>query len=292
MLELARELEVTDIFYVMDRGSLTKINLTYAKKENLSFLVAVPKSQKIFQECLQDVSPDLRQSQYHIKGTSCYGTKKSVKIDGEIFTLYIYLNTKSASEEESMLYTHIDKLEEELEAKMKGASLARYNKYYDVKKGKEIEVQSFERNHEKITQAIRLAGMICLLSNEDKMTEEDALCIYSRRDIIEKAFDSIKNELDSDRFLTHTEETTQGKSFASFLALILWSDLMNQARQNKTVGEKTLERLLEVMKKVKRVEYKDSCSLLEPLTKKQKEILAAFQIDQDEFIHRILSTKV
>ena len=44
------------------------------------------------------------------------------------------------------------------------------------------------------------------------------------RDVVEKSFDSLKNELDMKRLRTWTSETTQGKLFVSPLSLLI---LMN-----------------------------------------------------------------
>lgn len=292
MMEYSKSLGIDDIFYVLDRGFITKENLEYIKKEQIEFLVAVPKSQKNYNDTMREASVTLRSSRNHISGTNCYGVRKDIVINGEKFSLYIYLNTKSASEEESTLYSHIDRLEDELKELKKPMSMSRYSKYYKIKTKKEVQLESFERDHEKITDILSMLGVFAFLSNHSTMTPQEALHIYSRRDFIEKAFDNLKNELDNDRMLTHNEKTTDGKSFVSFLSLIMWSDLQRTINNNDKKVEKTIQRVLEALKMIRRIDNENLSMLLQPLTKKQKDILEALEIDQKIFVDKILNTKV
>ncbi len=292
MMEYSKSLDIDDVFYVMDRGFITNENLEYMKKEQIEFLVAVPKSQKIYNDAIREASSTLRSSINHISGTNCYGIRKDIAINGENYSLYVYLNTKSASEEESTLYSHIDRLEDELKEKEKPASMSRYSKYYKIETNKEAQLKSYEKDHEKITDILPMLGVFAFLSNRSTMTSQEALLIYSRRDFAEKAFDNLKNELDNDRMLTHNEKTTDGKSFISFLSLIMWSDLQRTINKNNKKVEKTIHRILEALKMIRRIDNKNLSILLQPLTKKQKDILEALEIDQKIFIDKIINTKV
>jgi transposase len=149
-------------------------------------------------------------------------------------------------------------------------------------------IEEFERNHEKITEMIEGSGMFCLLSNTQEMNAEEALRVYGRRDMVEKAFENLKNNVDYDRFLTHTAKTTEGKAFVAFLSLILWSDLANHGKGS---GEKSIGRLVKQLGTIKRTNYGSGCSLLQPLTRQQQAILAAFAIEPEEFIQGILCFK-
>ncbi len=291
MLQHCESMSIEEVFYVLDRGFLTQSNLTFLKDRGIDFLMAVPKSQKIYKTVMQEESSRLRRSACHIRGGNCYGTQRSMEIHGEPYALYIYLNTKSAADEEMTLFSHIDRLEEELKAMKKPASLSRYKKYYKVEGKKEAVIQGYERDHEKIDEALALLGVFAYLSNKENLTAEEALKLYARRDLVEKAFDRLKNELDHDRFLTHNHSTTTGKSFVSFLSLILWSDLTSTMR-NKPKLEKTVGRLIKELRTVKRIDRGEISMLLQPLTKKQKDILEAFDIPIDDFIEQILSVKV
>ncbi|WFF73326.1 transposase [Proteiniclasticum sp. QWL-01] len=288
MMELGELVGLNDLFYIMDRGFLTLDNLSFMAQNQLNFLMAAPKSQKIYRQALIEATAVIRHSRYHIPQTSCYGLSKVIQINELPYTLHIYLNTSSAADEEARIYQHVDRLEEELQNQMKPISITRYNKYYDVTRNAS-PIEEYERNHEKITEMIELAGMFCLLSNTQDKSAEEALRLYGRRDTVEKAFQNLKNSIDYDRFLTHTEKTTEGKAFVAFLSLILWSDLTNHGKNS---GEKSINRVVKQMGTIKRTDYGSGCSLLQPLTRKQKDILSAFAIEPEEFLQTILHFEV
>lgn len=51
-------------------------------------------------------------------------------------------------------------------------------------------------------EALKPLGMFCLLTNQSDLPPGLAPQIYQRRDFIEKAFDSEKNESENDRMFT------------------------------------------------------------------------------------------
>lgn len=284
MMELGNRLDLNDLFYIMDRGFLTQDNLSFAADNGIHFLIAAPKSQKIYHKELEESASEIHHSRYHIPNTPCYGLKRNIEMEGRNYSLYCYLNTASAADEEASIYQHLERLEIELKKQMKPVSTSRYDKYYDIQRN-DSPISEYKINHEKITEQINLAGMFCLLSDASELTAEEALAIYSKRDLVEKVFQNLKNSIDNDRFLTQNEKTTEGKAFIAFLSLILWSDLVSCSKNS---NEKSAGRILKQLATIKRVNYEKGCSLLQPLTKKQKDILAAFGIKPDQFVQDIL----
>lgn len=286
-LKLSDEIGVENSLYILDRGFYTKNNLEIVKNMNVKMLVGVSKSQTIFKTAMNEVKDTIRHSKNHISDAMVYGVKRAIEINGSSYTLYIYYNSKSVYKEEQSIYEHIQRLENELQKKSKFNKKQRYKNYYDIEFAKEGLVKDYKINHDKITKSMNLLGMFALLSNTDEYSPQQALEMYSRRDTIEKAFDSMKNELSSKRVLTHNATTTNAKIFSLFLSLILYSKIKNIIRQNKDL-EKTTQRLLLAMQKIKTISYEKGNSLLEPLTKKQKDILKAFRINEDEFVREVV----
>ncbi len=194
--------------------------------------------------------------------------------------------------EENRLFDHVDRLEAEIKKKMKPKRYDRYKKYYTIEDTGEGEIRSFERDFDKIAEACELVGMFCFISTKQEMLPVEALELYRRRDEIEKIYDISKNEREADRLLTHSDRTTKGKHFVHFLTLILWSDLQRKMKECEKKPEKTIERILLHMKKIKCFDYETGRSLQEPLTRKQKDILICYGIDEDTFKERILSENV
>lgn len=289
MMNLAEEVGVKDVFYILDRGFITQTNLAFAKEEGITFLAGVPKNVKIYKEAIKKLVGKVEHPKHRIPGSDYYGMANSIAIDGHEYGFYIYYNKANAALEENRLFEHVERLEAEIKKKMKPKRHDRYKKYYTIEDTREGEILSFEKDFDKIAEACELLGIFCFLSTSQEMSPAEALELYKRRDEIEKIYDMSKNKLGADRFLTHSDKTTKGKHFVHFLALILWSDLQRKMKECEKKPEKTVQRILLRMKKIKCFDYETGRALVEPLTRKQKDILACCDIDEQVFKERILS---
>ena len=288
MMRLAEEVEASNVFYVLDRGFVSQKNIAFAHDNKIEFLACAPKGEKLYKEEMQKVSEEIQHPKYRIPGTELNGLVVTMDIEGNEYGLYIYFSKTNAALEENKLYGHIERLEEEIKSEMKPKRHHRYNRFYKVESTGEGEICSYERDYNKIAEACKLLGMFSLLCTKKTMTAAEALDLYGRRSGIEKVYDVSKNELESDRFLTHTDKTTRGKHFVHFLALILWSDLTRKVKSCNKKPEKTIERMLLQMKKIKCLNYEIGRVLEEPLTRKQKDILDCCGINEGDFTKRIL----
>ena len=61
----------------------------------------------------------------------------------------------------------------------------------------------------------------------------EALKVYRNKDVVEKSFNDLKNNLDMKRLRMHSTQTTDGRIFVQFIALILLSYLRNEMRNTK-----------------------------------------------------------
>ena len=69
--------------------------------------------------------------------------------------------------------------------------------------------------------------MALFLTTDFKLTSNEVLEIYRRKDVVEKCLDNLKNAIDMKRLRTHSTETSDGKIFIAFVSLILRSILEN-----------------------------------------------------------------
>lgn len=109
------------------------------------------------------------------------------------------------------------------------------------------------------------------------LSPKEVIAIYRNKDVIEKCFDNLKNELDFSRLRTHEDKTTEGKIFVGFISLILRMYLSNKlninSKDQKKINITTTEVLLE-MEKIKITSLSNEKTLMMQLTKLQKDILA------------------
>ena len=130
-------------------------------------------------------------------------------------------------------------------------------------------------------------GYFAIGETEFKKTTAEILEIYRRRDVIEKSFDNLKNELDMKRLYVHSEEGAEGKLFAAFLALVVRSQMQKQLKELMDKKQMTLRKVLIELDKVKQIISADSvvgARLLNPPTKLQKDILVALSLGADTFV--------
>ena len=104
--------------------------------------------------------------------------------------------------------------------------------------------------------------------------------------MVEKSFDSLKNELDMKRLHTMTSETAQGKLFVSFISLIVRSYMLNSLSDYMRKNSFTLKKILTQLDKMKCFTASSSLSPrpLNPLSKTGREIYASLALDTDECI--------
>ena len=107
-----------------------------------------------------------------------------------------------------------------------------------------------------------------------KKTTAEILDIYRCRDVVEKSFDNLKNELDMKRLRSHRSETAQGKLFVAFIALIVRSYLLRHLKDYMRENTCTLRKLLLELDKLKSlcVPGGREARLLNPPTLRQREI--------------------
>jgi transposase len=191
--------------------------------------------------------------------------------------VHIYYNLTTADEKKNRLYGYAAFL---LEQAKKDPCDKRYEqefkKYLVIRKLNKTGAVSVWLREEVLEKELRHAGWMILISNHSKDAKE-ALRIYRAKDVIEKGFLKLKNNLDLNRLRSHGDTTMRGKVFMSFIALIILSHIhqvMLKAGLYKTMTKLELIRYMEKLK----VQYIKGDRILFPVSKLQKNILDAFGV--------------
>ena len=111
-----------------------------------------------------------------------------------------------------------------------------------------------------------------------KTSYTTCLSLYRSKDVVEKGFDVLKNDIELMPANLRTNSSLRGYLFISFLALILRMKLtrmMTDAGLNKKYS---LEGLFTELKKIKIIVLPDGEKITTEITKKQREILEALQM--------------
>ena len=104
--------------------------------------------------------------------------------------------------------------------------------------------------------------------------------MYSDKDIIEKCFDDLKNNLDMKRLRMHSIETVDGRLIVQFMALLFTSVLRIEMRTSMLIEKYTIRELLLAMDPHTKIRYTGKYrQILTETTKPQRKILELLHIE-------------
>jgi transposase len=95
-----------------------------------------------------------------------------------------------------------------------------------------------------LAAAKRNYGYFALLSNEIKDSVE-ALEVYRNKDLVEKAFDNLKERLNLRRVAVSSEQSLDGKLFVQFIALIFLAHITKKMQENNLFKDHTLQEVID-----------------------------------------------
>jgi transposase len=193
--------------------------------------------------------------------------------------LHLFYNARARADAVDKFNTELIQYKKELES---GRLNSNHQDYYDTfflikatpKRGTKISY-----NQDAVSQYInRYAGFQALLTNSIKDPLE-ALQVYRDKDVVEKTFDDLKNQLDMKRLRMHSSATVDGRFFIQFIALIYLSALRKEMRRTNLIERYTVRELLQEMETLTKVKYTGKYGhIITEVTKQQREILTQLNI--------------
>lgn len=284
LLNNFKALEVKSLHYIMDKGFYSKKNVDELVSSKSKFLVSVPLNNKWVQRAIDDIHQ------------SIHGPDGYRKLDGEVIYvhsrlhpwepsrrrcyLHLYYNAHARAKAVDQFTEELMEYKQELESKkLVSEHQKAYDTYFVVKtspkRGRKVTY-----NGEAISQYIsRYAGFQALFSNGIKDPLE-ALQIYRDKDVVEKCFDDLKNQLDMKRLRMHSSATVDGRLFVQFIALIYISALRKEMRKSALIERYTVRELIQEMNTLTKIKYSGKYgNILTEVTKPQREILKCLNIE-------------
>jgi transposase len=177
----------------------------------------------------------------------------------------------------------INRLKAELSAlkRYPKSKLKRYEPYFILTKHKHGSGFDYEVDIEKVEKIRNSKGFFLIFTTDMDSTPEDTLYHYRAKDAVEKLFDQIKCDMDSNRIRTHTEQTTDGKVFVTFIACVLRSYLLCKLDKYLTGSSTSLKKTLNQLSNIAIISGFNGLRFTKALTKKQKLILKPFNATTD-----------
>jgi transposase len=288
MMKYASELGLKNIKYVMDKGFYKNTNLRYMHDKGHKFLICLSNSFNFAREYIISTKEQLIKPRNWDNEYQIYGYTLQYVQESRVANLHIIFNPDKQVDEQKILYSTIDRLKNELMG-MKGLPLdtKKYDKYFDITLPNKDDRSkfTFTLNDTLVNKALVTTGYVVFLTTDLNLTFIDVLRIYRSKDIIEKSFDDLKNELDFSRLKTHLNRTTDGKMFVGFISLIMRmyfnAKLTIKKKDLKKTSFSVNEALLE-LEKIKVTTLANNKTIIMPLTKLQKDILISLDVNPNE----------
>ena len=181
------------------------------------------------------------------------------------------------------LSERINRLKSELAAlkRYPKSKLNRYTPYFALTRHENDSGFDFEVDVEKVEKARKGKGYFLIFSTDSESSPEDILYHYRAKDAAEKMFSQIKCDMEGNRIRTHNEQTTDGKTFVTFIACVIRSYMLNKLGQYLTDNSTSLKKALNQLSNVAVISSAGGFRFTKALSKKQKQILKVFGADGD-----------
>ena len=101
---------------------------------------------------------------------------------------------------------------------------------------------------------------------------------FFRKDVVEKMFDVIKNELENGKLRVSSREAMEGRLFLTYLSLIIHSALSRIMREQDLFKTYTLAEVLAELKKLRLVTLMSGRTYLTEISKRQRNLFEKFDV--------------
>lgn len=269
--------------FVLDQGFVTKDNLTFMSEKGHKYVSFLSFTLNYTNEKIKEYMADVQKVGNRIDSYNLYGLKQAEKFEGQKVYLHLYYDSQKKADQERKLFGKVKEAQEALEklSKKNNKIPSKITKYFEVSwSEEEPSIINFEEKMDKIQEELDMKGYFILITNDDSLSSEEVIGLYRQKDHVEKHFDNIKNELDSQRLRVHSTESLEGKMFITFLALIFKNYIQKQLKNSDDkLSRLTVKEVLKELSLIRLVEDSNKERLSSPITAKQRKILSALEVD-------------
>jgi transposase len=96
---------------------------------------------------------------------------------------------------------------------------------------------------DKVDALRKNKGFFLIFSTDKTSSAEDILDYYRAKDADEKIFAQIKVDMDGNRVRTHNEQTTDGKTFVTFVACVLRSYMLHTLAEYLSANSTSMKKV-------------------------------------------------
>ena len=295
MVDKVAEYGYKQVGFVLDRGYFSKENIQYMDDNGYTFIIMCKGCKDLVSSLIQQVKGSFETKRSaSIRSYKAYGTTVMSKLyddDKQERYFHIYYKSSKLSAEREQLEIKIDKYRQFLDKHIgKTTRFGRtYQQYFDLTYSDEGVLTDVKEKEEVIERELQLCGYFCIITSE-KMSATQALIQYKGRDISEKLFKTDKTFIGSKSERVQSSESMSSKIFIEFIALIIRNRMYNLLKEKMVESESnknfmTVPASIRELEKIEIVRRNSGKYKLDhAITKTQKTILSAFNIDEEDVI--------
>ena len=272
---------------IMDRGFFSTDNIEEMVSADLSFIIPPTSTLKNVKEAISAIHSSIDNPEHLTlyEKEPLFVMPVSIEVGENKLNGYAYYDQKREQQERNTFYKRLYDLMEVLKSKnlkpwMNPGEVFRATAKRDAKfiEWKAINGRfqvSLRKN--AISQAINKMGKFILLYRGE-FSWVECLSLYRSKDVVEKGFDVLKNDIDLMPANLRTNSSLRGYLFIAFLALIFRMKLIRMMIDAELNKRYSVEGLLTELEKIKIMVLPDGEKVVTEITKKQREILGALHM--------------
>ncbi|MCX8207983.1 MAG: IS1634 family transposase [Methanothrix sp.] len=278
---------VNNYTLILDRGFFSTDNIEEMISAKISFIIPPNGNLKSVKEAISAIHNKIGDPE-HLKmyeKEPMFVMPVSIDVGKNRLNGYAYYDQKREQQERNSFYKRLYDLMEVLKSKnlkpwMDPAEVFKAAAKNDAKFIEWTVVDgkfqvSLRRN--AVSQAVNKMGKFILLYNGN-FSWEECLSLYRGKDVVEKGFSVMKNNLDVMPSNLKTNNSLRGYLFVAFLALILRMKLMRMMIDAGLSKKMSVDGLLTDLEKIKILVLPNGERITTEISKKQRDILDALHI--------------
>ena len=281
-VEVLKSYGIEDCMMVLDRGFFSRANIYLLQQRGINYIIPASLSLKSVRMAISRAQKALSDpnNMKLYNNEPLFVTEVEVEVGELSVEGYCYYNPQRQKVEQERFYRKLQEIKESLEGIDVGRRgrdveglvddiAGQYRKYLQVEtRGGRIRVRF---RNKAISQRVNRMGKFLILYSGETDWQE-CLSNYRGKDLIEKGFEILKNDLDLYTPNVQKEDTLRGLLFAGFISLILRMRLIRKMKESGLIKHYSVTGLLTELSKLKMIELTNGQRITTEQTKKQKEI--------------------
>lgn len=278
VLANAKDMGIGHVHLFMDGGFWSGDCIRTLDHECDAFTLGMPAYLTDAEQAIEQCRGQIEKYANELPGYHIYCMELPVTLYGVAGKILVYYDPWSHVNLCSELSDSIARMEAELKKckRYPKSRLKYFNRYFRVTKHESDSGFHYEVDIEKIEKLRKNKGFFLLFTNDMESSASSQLYYYRAKDADEKLFAQIKVDMDGRRMRTHKEQTTDGKTFVTFIACVIRSYMLEKLHQYLQENSTSMNKVYSQLSNIIMIETAGGRRFTKAISKKQREILQQF----------------